>query len=235
MAVQCTLVCMILIGLKVSLTHSACVQCRMLVRQTGLSESATCVVIAEEQLQRLAPLCPPACQLICLRAAAAPQQAALQHDARASADSISSLNDILRYVVTSHTAHGTSFVIGIAMKRQRALALAERGFFPIAPTDGLSFLPLDLSRDLGPQLQGPLHAILHKVCLLRSRGRPELECRWSCASPQATRFSVHRGRMSWGWELMGSCSSLTPLNNSSASRPRSPMLHSLTQSKACER
>lgn len=138
-------------------------------QQTGLPESATCIVIAEEQLQRLAPLCPPPCQLVCLRAAAAPQQAALQHDARASADSISSLNDILQYVVMSHTAHGTSFVIGTAMKRQRALALAERGFFPVVPTDGLSFLPLDLSRDLAPQLQGPLHAILHKVCL-PSRG-----------------------------------------------------------------
>jgi hypothetical protein len=135
----------------------------MLVQQTGLSEPATCIVVAEEQLHRLAPLCPPACQLICLRAAAEPQQAGQQHDARASADSISSLNDILRYVVTSHTAHGTSFVIATAMKRQRALALAERGFFPIVPTDGLSFLPLDLSRDLGPQLQGSLHAILHKV------------------------------------------------------------------------
>lgn len=133
-------------------------------QQTGLPESATCIIVAEEQLHRVAPLCPPSCQLICLRAAAGPQQGGPQHDARASADSISSLNDLLRYVVTSHTVHGTSFVIGTAMKRQRSLALAERGFFPMVPTDGLSFLPLDLSRDLAPQLQGPLHAILHKVC-----------------------------------------------------------------------
>lgn len=56
-----------------------------------------------------------------------------------------------------------SFVTAYAMKASRGLALAQRGFFPLLPTDGLCFLPLDLGRDL--EAQGPFHAILHKVLL----------------------------------------------------------------------
>ena len=169
-----------------SLMHSACMQRRMLVQQSGLSESATCIVVGEEQLHRVAPLCPPACQLISVRAAAELQHAAPQPDARRPDDSIGSTHEILRHVVTSQTAEGTSFVIGLAMKRQRALALAERGFVPMVPTDGLCFLPLDLSRDLRPQLQGPLHAILHKACAL---------CRWQ-PSTRAVRLQLYYRRMS---------------------------------------
>ena len=65
----------------------------------------------------------------------------------------------------THTADGSSFIIAYAMKQQRALSLAERGFFPLVPADGLCFLPLDLGQDLPSQLRSPLHAILHKVSM----------------------------------------------------------------------
>lgn len=144
-------------------------QCSMLVQQTSVPEVATCVVVGAQQLLRLAPLCPPACQLVSLAAAAVPSAAAKQqhagqrHDAAAARVSIDSVHDILQLIIASQAADGASFVIAYAMKQQRALSLAERGFFPMTPTDGLCFLPLDLSRDLRPQLRGPLHAILHKV------------------------------------------------------------------------
>lgn len=68
---------------------------------------------------------------------------------------------LLRHVVWSHAAASSSFVIAYVMKRSRSLSLAKRGFFPLLPTDGLSFLPLNLEQSIGEQ--GPFTAILHKV------------------------------------------------------------------------
>lgn len=208
-------------------------------QQTGLLDSATCIVVGAQQRQRLAPLCPPACQLVSLTTR--PQQHVEQQPEEAGArDSIGSVHDILRHVVTSQTADGTSFVVAYALKQQRALALAERGFFPMLPTDGLCFLPLDLSRDLRPQLQGLLHAVLHKVCLLILRATVRYTDEVEGSMGMSHKTLIHmlvpsRRRMSWPWGLMGSPTSRLPLSSSSAFKPASRTWRSLIRLTACKR
>ena len=135
----------------------------MLIGQSGGPPEATCIIASDERLQRLKALCSPACQLISLQQSSGQpkisQAQQPQHFGAGTQHGISSFQELLQLIVRSHT--GAGFVIAYAMKESRGLALAERGFFPLAPMDGLSFLPLDLDRDL--ELQSPFHAILHKA------------------------------------------------------------------------
>mmetsp|Transcript_7678 Transcript_7678/g.22726 ORF Transcript_7678/g.22726 Transcript_7678/m.22726 type:complete len:272 (+) Transcript_7678:222-1037(+) len=134
---------------------------RTLAQRLGKPIAATILVAAHNELELITLNSPQDCQLLCVQGAATPEQA---HATMPASDCITVLPNaqaLLRHVVWSHAAASSSFVIAYVMKRSRSLSLAKRGFFPLLPTDGLSFLPLNLEQSIGEQ--GPFTAILHKA------------------------------------------------------------------------
>lgn len=69
-----------------------------------------------------------------------------------------------KYVADSHTGPGL-LRVGVVMKHGRQLDFSERGLLPLVPTDGVILTPLDLMQPMA--VQGPLHALLHKVPFLK--------------------------------------------------------------------
>ena len=135
-------------------------------QRLGRPAAATCVAAAHQQMEWIRAASPHDCQFLSLRDLASPAQPQDSASASGSVAVLPPAQALLRHMVWSHAEDGSSFVIAYAMKRSRGLSLAERGFFPLVPTDGLCFLPLDLDQDIGEQ--GPFTAILHKVFTLHS-------------------------------------------------------------------
>jgi hypothetical protein len=130
--------------------------CRSLIKQLDRQAASICVLAADHQCERLASLA-PGCSICSVGGSAASSSLA----PCANMFKLTHMREVIRHIVCSHSQGGANFVVGYAMKQSRATSLTKRGFFPVAAVDGISFVPLDLTRSISEQ--GPFAAILHKV------------------------------------------------------------------------
>lgn len=129
---------------------------RSLIKQLDRQAASICVLAADHQCERLASLA-PGCSICSVGGSAASSSLA----PCANMFKLTHMREVIRHIVCSHSQGGANFVVGYAMKQSRATSLTKRGFFPVAAVDGISFVPLDLTRSISEQ--GPFAAILHKV------------------------------------------------------------------------
>lgn len=128
-------------------------------QQLGSRPVSTCILAGCKQVERLALLAPD-CSF-CSVGSTAPSPPAAHAFRNRHIVAVADARDVLRHIVWSYAGNGGSFVVAVTMKHSRRISLAKRGFFPLVATDGISFLPLDLTRNIADQ--GPFAAILHKV------------------------------------------------------------------------